>query len=244
MISRKLQFLSLLFLPISFVWGDTPEPVVIAAIHSSADTVAGEAVLREAYRRIGIPVDIRQMGGMEALEASSSGSVDAELQRIDGLVRRFPTLIQVPIPVNYLLGSAFSIEYDFRVTGWRNLQPYRIGIVKGIIFSKEGTQGMDVTVAEDYDQLFDMLKSGDIDVVVTPRINGLYALKKMNPGEDAEDNPVREMEGVLETLLLYHYVHQSRSEIVPELTQVLSEMLNDGTTRRIRNLAYEELLSE
>lgn len=244
MISKKSQFLLLLFLPVNFLWGDTPEPVIIAAIQSSADTVAGEAVLREAYQRLGVPVEIRPMGGVGALEASSSGSVDAELQRIDGVSRSFPELIQVPIPINYLLGAAFSIEYDFRVAGWRSLQPYRLGIVKGIIFSNEGTRGMDVKVAEDYDQIFEMLQTGDIDVAVVPRVNGLYALRNLNPGEDSENNPVREMEGVLETLLLYHYVHKSRSEIVPELTEILGEMLNDGTTRKIRDLAYEELLSE
>lgn len=245
--SRKLQCLILIFLPVSFLWADLPEPVIIAVIQGSADTVAGEAVLREAYQRLGVPVEFRPMGGAAALEASSSGNVDAELQRIDGINRSFPELLQVPIPINYVLGTAFSVEYDFRATGWRSLQTYRVGIVEGIIFSREGTQGMDVTVAENHDQVFEMLVTGRIDVAVVPRINGLSALKNMrnlNQDENRENSPVREMEGVLETLFLYHYVHKSRSRIVPALTEILTEMLNDGTTRKIRDQAYKEFLSE
>ncbi len=104
-----------------------------------------------------------------------------------------------------------------------------------------------MTVAKNYDQLFDMLSSGRVDVAVTPRINGLYMLRKhgtQNTEQDIGGKPIREMEGVLETLLLYHYVHKSRSDLVPGLTEILGEMLRDGTTRKIRDQSYNNLLSE
>jgi polar amino acid transport system substrate-binding protein len=237
----------LVFLPAKATQAIEAEPLVIAVVEGISNSVASEAVLREAYRRLGVVVEFRPMGAVEALQASSSGAVDAELHRIDGINLEFPDLVQVPIPINYLMGAAFSIEFSFRANGWRSLQYYRIGIVEGIIFSTEGTAGFDVTVAKNYDQLFDMLSSGQVDVAVTPRINGLYMLRKhgmQNTNQENEGNPIQEMEGVLETLLLYHYVHKSRSDLVPGLTEILGEMLRDGTTRRIRNQSNNKLLTE
>ncbi len=56
--------------------------------------------------------------------------------------------------------------------------------------------------------------------------------------------PIREMKGVLETLFLYHYVHHSQADLVIPLTKTLKKMLLDGTTRKLRREAYQELLSE
>ncbi len=222
--------------------GTAQDVITVAVVVGSADHVAGQAVVLEAYRRLGLEVEIRELDGAAALSASSSGAVDAELQRIDGIGRAHPDLVQVPIPVNYLQGAAFSIEYDFPTPGWRSLQPYRLGIVQGIIFAQEGTEGMEVAVASDYEALFDMLEAGTIDVAVTPRINGLTAVaRRRAAGRDA-DEAIQEMEGILETLFLYHYVHRSRADLVPELTRILSDMLLDGTTRRLRDQAYAALL--
>jgi polar amino acid transport system substrate-binding protein len=237
----------LLFLPAKATQAIEAEPLVIAVVEGISDSVASEAVLLEAYRRLGVVVEFRPMGAVEALQASSSGAVDAELHRIDGINLEFPDLVQVPIPINYLMGAAFSIEFDFRANGWRSLQHYRIGVVEGIIFSTEGTAGFDVTVVKNYDQLFDMLSSGQVDVAVTPRINGLYMLRKrglQNTNQGGEGNSIQEMEGILEILLLYHYVHKSRSDLVPGLTEILGEMLRDGTTRKIRDQSNNKLLSE
>jgi polar amino acid transport system substrate-binding protein len=231
--------------PAPFEENATTDQIVISTVSGSADAAGGKAVLREAYRRLGMSVVFREMSGAKALAESSSGKVDAELQRIDGISRRFPDLIQVPIPINYLQGAVFSIKFDFPATGWRSLQSYRIGIVEGVIFAREGTEGMRVTVASDYKTLFDLLEADEIDVAVTPRINGLQVLHQRRSiiGEHDAEKPIREMQGVLETLFLYHYVHKSRGDNVPELTKTLKTMLIDGTTRQLREKAYEELLS-
>ena len=114
------------------------ETIIANGVEGSADAKAGFAVVREAYKQIGYEIDMKWLPGATALERSNSGEVDAELQRIDGISRKFPNLIQVPIPINFLQGSVFATNVSFPVTGWYSLKPYRIGIVKGIIFAKQG----------------------------------------------------------------------------------------------------------
>jgi len=41
----------------------------------------------------------------------------------------------------------------------------------------------------------------------------------------------------LETLFLYHYVHNSRLDLVESLTPVLKQMLLNGETKRIHEQA-------
>mgnify|MGYP001823162306 CR=1 FL=1 len=208
---------------------------VVAYVDDSVDAVAALAVMTEAYRRIGVDVEFRAFPAAEALEASSNGQTGAELQRIDGITRRFKTLVQVPVPINYLQGMAFSNKYTFPVQGWISLKPYRVGIVKGILFAERGTEGFDVAVAENYLQLVQWIVDDKVDVGIMPRISGLHAIQAS--GED-----IHPLDGVLETLLLYHYVHESNAPLVPKLAPVLKEMLLDGTTQRMRKDTYDKLL--
>lgn len=79
---------------------------------------------------------------------SSEGKVDAELQRIDGISNKYPDLVPVPIPINIIQGTVFSKKYRFPITGWHSLRPYKIGIVRGILFAEQQTVGMDRLVLE------------------------------------------------------------------------------------------------
>lgn len=218
--------------------GHARDSLRVSSVEGSSDANAGEAVLREAYKRLGIDIVIERMQGRKALEASNSGEVDGEVQRIDGITRSFKNLLQIPIPINYLEGTVFSKRYNFPIQGWFSLEPYRVGIVKGILFAERGTKGMDVRVADDYPELVGMLENDEIDVAVMPRINGRVALKQ----SDAKD--IRELDGVLETLMLYHYLHRKHEHLVPKLTKQLKEILLDGATLKLRTAIYKKLLED
>jgi len=205
--------------------------VVISTVEGSIDAETGRAIMREAYRRIGMETEFRAFSAHEALEMANSGAVHAELERIDGISNRYENLVKVPIPINVIYGVAFSRKYKFPVNGWHSLRPYQIGIVKGILFAEENTRNMEVQVAADYPELMAMLSDGRVDVAVLPRVQALEFIRR-----NGESNIV-EMEGILETIFLYHYVHNSRTDLVVRLRPVLKEMLQSGETRRIRDVS-------
>ena len=70
---------------------------------------------------------------------------------------------------------------------------------------------MDVTLADDYESLFNLLEQDQIDVAVAPSINGQVLLQQR------EATAIKEMEGILEILFLYHYVHRANEHLVPRL---------------------------
>ena len=120
-----------------------------------------------------------------------------------------------------------SEEFTKVLAAWRNSAfPYPAVGLRG-----SGKDSSD-------DELMSMLESGEVDVAVMPRINGLVAMQK-----DEFEN-IRKLDGVLETLFLYHYVHKKHSSLVPGLEKELKKMLLDGTTRQMRNDAYGQLLNK
>jgi polar amino acid transport system substrate-binding protein len=213
------------------------EKIIISGITGSRSSQLCIATVREAYKRIGYEIEIQRFNGKTALKKSNSGEVDAELQRVDGISRKYSNLIQVPIPINFLRGTAFATKVSFPVTGWYSLKPYKIGIPKGILFAEQGTEGMNPIVADSYQGVLDKLDSGEVDVIVLPQINGRLAIK------EGKVKGLKELEGILEQVFAYHYVHKKNESLVPRLEKVLKQMLLDGTIKRLRDESYAKLLA-
>lgn len=209
--------------------------LVFSSIENFPDTATGELVLAEAYRRLGIDIRIKHFPGAKALQQSNSGQVDGEVGRIDGASKKFKNLVQISIPISYMQGAVFSKDPDLRLVGWHSLRPYRVGRVKGVLFSEQGTRGMNTVEAENYSDLINMLEQDQVDVVVAPYLNGLIAIRDHPNGNNLKLN------GVLESYLLYHYLHSKHCDMIPAIQKVLKVMLKDGTTTDIRNKFVAEL---
>ena len=132
------------------------EPLRLTAVQGSSDVNVGVAVVKESYARLGHDIEIVWESGPTALKRSNGGDLDGEVQRIDGISRDFENLIQVQVPVNYLQYVAFAKTDALLANHWHNLRPYKLGIVRGILFAEQGTHGMDVTRYGTYDDRIGM----------------------------------------------------------------------------------------
>ena len=201
----------------------------------TTDALAAAAILAEAYAQLDIDIEVRTMPGQAALAQANSGMVAGDVQRIDGIQRQFTNLVQIAVPVNYIQGVAFA-RRQLPIEAWYSLHPYRVGVVRGILFSERNTRGMDVTVTESAEDLLDLLDEDVIDVAIIPRLAGLVAISA-RPG-----SKIVQVGAILENILLYHYLHRDHATLVPRLDKVLKAMLRDGTTRRIRDETYARIL--
>lgn len=212
------------------------EKVTISTVEGLSPKLCIPAV-REAYKRIGYTIDIKWMPGQTALEESNAGRVDAELQRIDGISEKFSNLIQISIPINYLRGMVYTKNFSFFVTGWHSLNSYKVGILKGFIFAEQGAKGLKTISADSYSELYEMLDQGQIDVIVMSQITGRMAVK------EGKVKGLKELEGILGQIFLYHYVNSKNQQLVPGLEKALKEMLLDGTIKRLRDEASRQILA-
>jgi polar amino acid transport system substrate-binding protein len=210
--------------------------LVLVAPHNSADTTIGEVIIRAAYKRLGIDVEIRKYPGERALRLADSGKVDGEVHRIDGISGKYKNLVQIKPPINFIKGTAFSDGLVFPIKGWQSLKPYRIGYILGIKFAENNTRGMKSVAVSDYGNMFQLLGKDRIDVVVSPRINGLYQMRMLGIKN------LKELTPPIAHFDLFHYLHKKNQHLVPKITAVLQEMAANGELTRIRDHAIQVIL--
>ena len=213
------------------------EPLRFAQIVDTPDQVIGAEILKAAYKRLGIPIQIVQMPGRRALRESSEGRIDGEVHRIFSIGNDYPSLIRVPTPINYIEPTVFSKNERFDVTGCSDLRDYRVGIVRGVRHAEACTQGMKhVQIVGHSNLLMQILDKGRVDIVITARINGLLQQKKLNL------DSIYPLSPPLSQRLVYHYLHKKHKTLVPKIDRVFKEMQESGELERLRGKFLEELL--
>jgi polar amino acid transport system substrate-binding protein len=216
---------------------ELPRKVVIAGVQGTTDAWAADVILREAYRRIGVDLEIRKVPALRAIELTKVGQLDGEVQRIDSFKNAYPTLLQVRPAINFLEASAFSGSVDFEPQGWESLRPYTVGVVRGIKFAVDNTSGMRRYVASDYEPLFRMLDLGRLEIGVVPRINGLWHQAWM------KSDRIREVKPPLARFELFHYLHKKHASWIPILAAELSAMQREGRLAVIRQHVHTVLIN-
>jgi len=212
----------------------------IARIENIPDQAVGAELLRTVYRRAGIGIEFVDMPAKRALAESSEGRVDGEVQRIRAVGEQYPTLLAVPVPINFIEPAAFTTRLEFAVAGWQSLRPYSLAIVRGVGSSERGTQGMPrVEAVASMDQLMQMVASGRVEVGVNDRFSGLLVLRRLGL-----DKLVHPLAPPLERIELFHFVHTRHRELIPRLEEQLRTMQASGELERLRAAISARLLGE
>jgi polar amino acid transport system substrate-binding protein len=106
--------------------------IVISTVEGSVSAIA-EKVMAEAYKRIGMKLEVKKLPGERALQASNNGEVDGELYRKRDIDQTYPNLIVIPVAVVNIDEMVFTKKSKkFAVKSWDSLLPYRVGYRKGI----------------------------------------------------------------------------------------------------------------
>jgi len=199
-------------------------------IIDTPDQVIGAEILKAAYKKLEIPIEIVTMPGKRALIESSEGRADGEIHRIFEIGNEYQTLVRVPTPINYIEPSVFSRKLNFNVAGCSELKDYHISIVRGVKHSELCTEGMkNVFIANNSSKMMKMLDAGGPDIIITARVNGLLLIKKMNL------KSVFPLSPPLSRRLVYHYLHEKHKNIVPKINKIFIEMKKNGELKRLRD---------
>lgn len=207
---------------------------------NSTDSLNGicDRVVKEAFRRIGMDVQIIRLPSERALLNANEGIEDGNYARVGGMISRlYPNLVQVPEPITKFEFTAFSKKHDFKASGWEGLKPYHVGIVTGWKILENNIQNTkSLTMVSNADALFGMLEAEKIDIAVYDLRQGKFAIKKLKVKD------IRAALPPLTTQDMYIYLHKKYETIVPKLTDALRQMKKDGTYRRIVSETLKDLL--
>jgi ABC-type amino acid transport substrate-binding protein len=214
------------------------EPLHIARIPGFPDQTVSSEILKEAYRRLQIPVEFVDVPAKRALLLSSSGLLDGEVARIADVETQYPSLVRISPPINFIEPSAFSKNAKLPIHGWETLGGHTIGIVQGVGSSERGVKGLPgVQAVANQATLLKMLYAERLEVAVTDLFSGMIVLKEL--GLSTAIHPISPP---LQKIHIYHYLHENHRGLVPKVEAVLREMERSGDLVRLREALKKQII--
>lgn len=201
----------------------TPPPLRISKISGAGTQAVAAQVLLDAYQRAGIAVDLISLPALRAKRMLEGNELDGEAARIHAYFEQNLDLIRVEPALMTTDITAFAkADRRLLVRDTSDLRGLRVGILRGIFASLNAVNEIDsVEQVSDARQLYQMLDSGRIDVVIDSDINQRrYALAATSVDVVAV--------GVLSVEPVYHGLHHRHTDVAQRIAQELDAMQASG----------------
>ncbi|WP_306545920.1 ABC transporter substrate-binding protein [Desulfobulbus sp.] len=198
-----------------------------------------DQIVREAFRRIGLQIDIAHLPAERALLNANEGIEKGIYVRIQGLESEYKNLSIVPEKISEYEFVAFGKDPSLRMNGWDSLQNYHVGIVNGWkILEKNIVACKNLTKVKNAEVLFRSLEEDKIDLVVYNKIDGYGMIKELGlQGIHALDSPFA-------TKDMFLYLHKDLDKVILPLAEALKAIKSDGTYLSIKRNALSQYLPE
>lgn len=233
-----LRFLTILLTLLLYVTPVSAEELLVLGGTEHEVTAVSMEILEAAYAKMGIIAKGRMYPSKRSLVEAANGQIDGEINRVRDTELEYPTLIRVPVPINSFESIVYSCNTTYPIDGWDSIAHLRIGIMRGIRYAEHATRDMArVTIEGSYDKLFDLLKMGRIDVVISSRPEGFW--QRQRPGGEC----VRDNEPPIVQKEIYHFLHEKHADLVPRLTTILESMRASGEMAAIKEQATADYRS-
>lgn len=195
-----------------------------ASIELLIEQEVGRIVLAQVYKNIGINITISPLPGKRAQHVANAGIKDGEIMRIWTYGDDNPNTIRVPTPYYYLETMPFVLKNSkISILLKEDLAKYRLTKIRGVKHTNNITQDLtNIYEMSSTDEMFKLLLSGKVDVVLTNTLDGNIALNRLGISN------VITMDKPLVRLSLYHYIHQNNKALVPLVDKEIQRLKSNG----------------
>lgn len=206
----------------------TPPALIISSNNTPLDLKALSLLSQEAFRRVGLSMQLVSNPSERSLFFANAGEVDGEGLRVAGLSAQYPNLVQVPEPYIRVSFVAFARDERIRLDhGWASLKAHRVAYITGWkLFDANVPGGTEVTRVDKAEQLLRMLDSGRIDLALYTLADGTALARSLDLRAHALMPALKELD-------MFLYLHKRHAGLAPRLAQALQDMKADGSHRRI-----------
>lgn len=186
-----------------------------------------DRIVQEAFRRIGVRAEIVFTNTRRSLVDVNDGVLDAEINRIEGMERSYPNLVQVPEPNMQMHFVAFAKE-DIPISGWGSIRRLRVGMVQGWKILEQHTKNFpNLTSLTEISKLFELLERDRLDVVLYSKLTGYEELYKLGYKD------IQALSPPLVVKDMFLYLNKSHKDLATPMAEALREMKQDGTYDKI-----------
>jgi ABC-type amino acid transport substrate-binding protein len=212
-----------------------------ASIEHLVEQEVGEIILPKIYKNIGINIFITPLPGKRAQFVANNGYHAGEIMRIWTYGLENVNTVRVPTPYYYLETMPFILKKsNIVIKHKKDLSKYRLSKIRGVKHTNNITKGMhDIYEMSNSKEMFKLLVSGKVDVVLTNTLDGNLTLKELGYADI-----ITPMKSPLAVLPLYHYIHKKHVELVPLIDKEIKRLKNSGVLATMIIKAEKEVIDK
>ncbi|MBW8830075.1 MAG: transporter substrate-binding domain-containing protein [Burkholderiales bacterium] len=180
------------------------------------------AVLQAAYAKLGVEIRFEEYPLLRSLAFANAGTIDGDMMRIAETSERYPNLIRVDVPVNYLEITVYARAPCPVIKSWDDLRGKQVAHLRGVLAIERRVKEADRVPVETQQELFRMLNLGMVDLVLGTGVEADVSLRLSG------EKGLCRVDGVLERVPLYHYLHKRHAALAQRLQAQLQSMQQRG----------------
>jgi len=210
------------------VWAQQADQPTIKVAMSDDQSIILSRILYTALKRCGYQMVAKVTGMRTSIADVNYGDAAILPVQTDGWDLRYPNLLKVPVPIEYVEFTAFIRSDDsYQFSTWSDMAGLRLCYRwqnQYVANNAPRARASKLIAVNELEEVWEALLNKEADVVVLPRLAYEFKLptgiKKVN---------------VIERLPCYSYVNKDHDYLVPLLEKTYREMIKDGTLESIRN---------
>jgi len=196
-----------------------------------------DLIVKNMFQRINVDAKTVLLPSERSLINANAGINDGNIARIKGLEKKYKNLRMVPgkiIDFNFVV---FTKNKNHKIKNWDDLEPYNVAFINGWkVFEKKVSRYKSLVKTRDSQQLFKLLKKDRIDIALYDQWSGVWWTRNNN------SQKIHYLLPPIASYQLYLYLNKKHEKLVPQLSQALQSMKDDGTYQRIYDQTLNRLV--
>ncbi len=225
----------LLFALVTFPTTGMAKSYALAAIEDNPYQKAIGHLLRDAFSEMGHTLIVTYLPGKRALVMSNAGYLDGEVARVATTSNSYPNLIKVPVAIGQFKATAITYQAPDVYENFEQFKPYRLGILRGVIWSEKWTYNYSHIYANNYNEMIRMLKVNRFAYAFGDHAIFTQIKKTTNDTFKILEPPIFQYN-------LYPFIHKSHAALIPDLVNALKQIdMTEGLDTRLQRYFHSEL---
>lgn len=197
-----------------------------------------ELVLRAAYAKLGIALKFEEYPLLRSLIMADAGAIDGDNMRIAETSAQYPNLVRVEVPVNYLEITAYARSPCPVLKGFDDLKGQRVAYIRGVLAIPRRLREAKAVPVDNMGDLFRVLERGMVDVALGTGLETDHELMRR------PETNLCKVNGVLETVPLYHHLNKRHAALAARVTEQLQAMQRRGEIEAILRRDRERAMKQ